>query len=1039
MRSRGSWFLGGCSVVVVIYSIFVLGYVATSPDIGLRCLMTDEASETTDVTRGVVIREIPSADSIKGAYPKKGDLLVRINESPIRTFMDFTRQVAALRDAPVPTGGTYYDVGFDPSELKKPKMLPALVEDKEFHRFVEIEWIEQGTGEHRTCYLAVSSLPTGSVTFSLIWFVLQFGIFAVSALVFWHRPNDRPSRLFFALCMVTLGAFIGTNHWWIIAGSFGLAAPCILCAMILPVVALHFFLVFPKPWTQLTVRPAWSLALLYSLPVASIVMMLSLLSWCGWLNWGEPSSEQIGATRQALGWIRNGIYAYLLVASTYFVIALAVVWSSLRRAQNLLEYNQLRLLWFAGLAASVCMVWTLFLAAFDHERFALGGARIAIFLAAFCFTLAYTVGIVRFKLMLVDQIISKGMLYYVFSSALTAAVCLAVVLIVLLPQQWNISLRSQQAVTSALVLMLVVAILLWMRDLFQQMIDRKFFREKYQLDKALQRMNRAVGSLMSPESLAEMMLVSCRDVLNVERAALYIRTSAEGSFQLVAALGSQNIPIQFEPSAEFLAALRQAGSLQRVTAGTRSELSPVQNVLLELRADLVHALEVDSGVVGLVLLGGHKSASAFSAEDLTFLNALGQITNVALHSAKVDQNVTRLNEELRLKVERIATQQRQIAALQSELTRSQQEAAPVAGLPQDFQRGEIKGTSRALERVLDTVQKVASSESTVLIRGESGTGKELLAQVLHDNSPRRDGPMIKVHCAALSPGLLESELFGHVKGAFTGAHRDKIGRFEAAHGGTLFLDEIGDISAETQVKLLRVLQERCFEPVGGSETVEVDVRLITATHQNLEKLIAAGRFREDLYYRLNVITLALPALRERPEDILELAIHFLNRSATKIGRRITHIEDEALLALERYHWPGNVRELENVIERAVVLSEQDRLTLRDFPPEISRGVSKLPRHVIEAKPLAISSTSIVPLERGLSRGDTPEAVQSHNQIAVVNFHNGRGFEQGDLSADERDMLVNALEQCDGNKARAARLLGMPRSTFFSKLKKHGVG
>ena len=206
---------------------------------------------------------------------------------------------------------------------------------------------------------------------------------------------------------------------------------------------------------------------------------------------------------------------------------------------------------------------------------------------------------------------------------------------------------------------------------------------------------------------------------------------------------------------------------------------------------------------------------------------------------------------------------------------------------------------------------------------------------------------------------MESELFGHVKGAFTGAHRDRVGRFQAASGGTLFLDEIGDISLDTQIKLLRVLQERGFEPVGGTQTIQVDVRVIAATHQDLEKLIAQGRFREDLYYRLNVIGIVMPPLRERTEDILELALHFLMRSAQKCGKRITHIEPEALSALERHLWPGNVRELENVIERAVVMAETDRITLLDLPAEIARPLrlESRRRRIETARPPSLADGS----------------------------------------------------------------------------------
>jgi transcriptional regulator with GAF, ATPase, and Fis domain len=547
------------------------------------------------------------------------------------------------------------------------------------------------------------------------------------------------------------------------------------------------------------------------------------------------------------------------------------------------------------------------------------------------------------------------------------------------------------------------------------MLDRRFYREKYQLGAALERMNRAVGRLADPEAVASLMLSSCRDVLGVDRAALYLRTAADSPFRLISAYGAESLPRQFPPEHPLIPAVVESGNVQRALLGSRSDLPGVQTALRELRIDLAHGMQIGNETVGLVLLGAKQTSTPFSGEDFTFLNALGQITNVALYTVKSDRDLERLNDELSRRIERIETQSRQIAVLQAELSQIQNPttAAPTQQTG-DLDRSDMKGKSRAIDSVLDTVRKVAGSESSVLIRGESGTGKELVARVLHENSPRRGGPMVCVHSAALSPTLLESELFGHVKGAFTGAHRDRIGRFQAASGGTLFLDEIGDISLDIQIKLLRVLQERCFEPVGGSQTIQVDVRVIAATHQDLEQLIVQGRFREDLYYRLNVITIQMPPLRERTEDILELALHFLMRSAQKCGKRITHIEPEALAALERHRWPGNVRELENVLERAVVLAESDRVTLADLPAEIGRP-GRLPSQIIETKPTSRRQPA------GFPEGAT---------LSSQSAEGTPGW--------EREALLGALRKCSGNKARAARLLGIPRSTYFSKLKKHGI-
>ncbi len=346
-----------------------------------------------------------------------------------------------------------------------------------------------------------------------------------------------------------------------------------------------------------------------------------------------------------------------------------------------------------------------------------------------------------------------------------------------------------------------------------------------------------------------------------------------------------------------------------------------------------------------------------------------------------------------------------------------------------------------MKKVLDTARKVAASETSVLLRGESGTGKEVIAQVLHNNSSRAGQPMIRVHCASLSPSLLESELFGHVRGAFTGAHQDRVGRFQAANGGTLFLDEIGDISLETQIKLLRVLQERCFEPVGSVETVRVDVRLITATHQNLEELIRAGRFRDDLFYRLNVISMELPPLRERREDILELALHFLGRAAKRLGKTLTHIDEEALELLERYPWPGNIRELENIIERAVVLAEGTVLTPTELPAELISAKGRKRPDSAPATPFVIQQTAALRRDDAVTKSARSDAENhSAREAAFAKSSTKPAVAKACLRSVEveREELLAALDESGGNKSQAAKRLGLPRSTFFSKLKRHGI-
>ncbi len=319
-------------------------------------------------------------------------------------------------------------------------------------------------------------------------------------------------------------------------------------------------------------------------------------------------------------------------------------------------------------------------------------------------------------------------------------------------------------------------------------------------------------------------------------------------------------------------------------------------------------------------------------------------------------------------------------------------------LGEHFDRRNIIGRSTAMIRVLETVSQVASSEATVLVLGESGTGKEMIAGAIHYNSPRKEGPFVKVNCAAITETLLESELFGHEKGAFTGAHRRKEGRFRQAHGGSIFLDEISEMSLAMQVKLLRVLQERELTRVGGEEVVPVDVRIIAATNKDLIEEIQADRFREDLYYRLNVVSIRMPPLRERREDIPLLAQHFLEQFADTNQKQIRGLTPQAMDLLLRHDWPGNVRELMNAVERAVVLSRSEIIDGADL--------------------------SLMPDRR--EGNETQET-------AGKNPSTGSSLE--DL---EKAAILKTLAETGGNKSEAARRLGITRKTLHKKLGKYGA-
>ncbi|MBI4961591.1 MAG: sigma-54-dependent Fis family transcriptional regulator [Desulfovibrio sp.] len=313
---------------------------------------------------------------------------------------------------------------------------------------------------------------------------------------------------------------------------------------------------------------------------------------------------------------------------------------------------------------------------------------------------------------------------------------------------------------------------------------------------------------------------------------------------------------------------------------------------------------------------------------------------------------------------------------------------------------QLIGRSKALGQVLELVDRSAPSRSTVLIMGESGTGKEMVAKAIHYASPRKDQPFVTVNCMALSSGVLESELFGHEKGSFTGAVAKRRGRFEMAHGGTLFLDEIGELSADIQVKLLRVLQERTFERVGGTQPIEVDIRVVTATNKDLQAAVAAGTFREDLFYRLNVVRIDMPALRERREDIPLLAGHFLRKYAAENEKTVQGFTSEAMDSLTGYEWPGNVRQLQNVVERCVVLASGELIGVEDLPAEVRDEETQYK-----------SAVDLLPVQINL--GETLEKI-------------------------EAALVRRALARTDFVQVKAAEMLGVSKSLLQYKLKKYNI-
>ncbi|EFI33304.1 two component, sigma54 specific, transcriptional regulator, Fis family [Desulfonatronospira thiodismutans ASO3-1] len=348
------------------------------------------------------------------------------------------------------------------------------------------------------------------------------------------------------------------------------------------------------------------------------------------------------------------------------------------------------------------------------------------------------------------------------------------------------------------------------------------------------------------------------------------------------------------------------------------------------------------------------------------------------------------NDELMLSVRKAAL-----------LSKSEQEKRLMTQtLAEQYGPHKLVGNSRSIREVLQMVSKVAPSRSTVLITGESGTGKELIARAIHYSSPRREGPFISINCMSLSPGVLESELFGHEKGSFTGATAMKKGRFELADGGTLFLDEVGELSQDLQVKLLRVLQEKAFERVGGSRTIHADIRLVAATNKDLKQAVEKGEFREDLYYRLNVVGINLPPLRERREDIPVLVAHFMQKFSSENQQELKKFAPEALEYLTAYEWPGNVRQLENVVERCMVLASREEIGVEDLPSEIKDEEAQFK-----------SAVDLLPVELELS---------------------------GTLEKIEAALIRRALVKSGFVQVKAAELLNISKSLLQYKLKKYNI-
>ncbi len=481
---------------------------------------------------------------------------------------------------------------------------------------------------------------------------------------------------------------------------------------------------------------------------------------------------------------------------------------------------------------------------------------------------------------------------------------------------------------------------------------------------AVYSMIRKLNSQSDPDAMLESILDMALEVVRAERGMILLRDD-DGEFVVHLARNLEHETIA-DAGAFSSGIVAQAGAGKAVLsldARNDSRFSELKSVsLYGIHALMCVPLRAHDRIVGAVYVDS-KEDGMFTSDDLRFLEAFADHAALALANA------------------------RRRAGLVEDTERLQQEAAERAG------RGNLIGGSPPMKQVFELIDKVAASELPVLIQGESGTGKELVAQAIHYGGPRRERAFVGENCAAIPDTLLQSELFGHVRGAFTGADRDRAGLFEQAHGGTLFLDEIGDMSPTMQAQILRALQEGEIRRVGGTKPIRVDVRVIAATHRDLQQETAAGRFREDLLYRLQVLLIELPPLRERRGDVRRLTRHFLGRIAAERGKPVQAVDAKILDLLEGCAWPGNVRQLQNALQRLSLLA----------------GDGSIGTEILMLDP------GLRSLLAGDDSAATPAAPLS-------------------LSSSERDRIVEALRAAEGNRARAARLLGVSRATIYRKIK-----
>lgn len=995
---------------IIIYAIVVVVYANLTPYLGIR-FFADQVQriEVPPVDSSTAGKTLPlpqprdrvidiAGVNIRSVKVKlKNGEEITVDRSPLGTIVSTT---AALRNEEVYPAVEITSL----AQLSKVTSGVARLGDQ---RFVRITFqAPDDDPEHRGTFsrwFIVGDAPLSQSRLSIAWFAIESVVFWLGWLVFRRRPEDESAALFFLMCIVTVGAYMGWYHWQEIASNPALVFVFAACAMAVPQISLHFHLVTLSPRKLIQLYPRLTWIFLYGVPAIlqwGILWSISRMFYT--FRHGLPEAGAYWASV-----FRILLWIYITIGGLMFVGCLISLWHTYAYPRQPSQRDQVRWLFAGSLLAGALIAYSFWVAFTDLPFFLVGGATWAMFLASLSFALSYAVSILRYRLFRIEEIVEQRGWKYLIIRFLGTIAFYALVLAVIgsIPRLFA-GVSQPTALLIASFVCVVLYILTTIRSWTWAIIDRRFYRERSQLDWAMRRMNEAVGNLVDPSVVNQHVLVIATSCVGSKRGGLYLR-SPRNTFTLVDSLGSPPFPERIDSSHDLIERMKEGELLQKAPRALIRE-DAVSQFLRSVGAELAQPLIHDGKLLGFILLGA-KQEGMYNSSEMGFLTGIADLATIALHGSQSQQTLEKLNRDLRQRVERVSTS---FALADRPTPAAPLETPPIVARPPLAHVESLRGSGTAIGSILQTVRKVATSSATVLIRGESGTGKSMLAEVIHRNSLRAEGPFVKVHCAALSSSLLESELFGHVKGAYTGAHRDKVGRFQLADAGTLFLDEIGDISLDTQTKLLRVLQEMTFEPVGSSESIRVDVRIIAATHQPLEELIRRGKLREDLYYRLNVISIRMPSLRERREDIPELAQHFLANYSRQTGKNVDRIDDDAMESLVAHEWTGNIRELQNVIEHAVVMASGNSITRSDLPGDFHLSGSWR-ESTVDAEPIS-------------TRPRYAEQPVRSTSLVV------------ELDDIERQRLISTLESVAGNKSKAARLLGMPRSTLCSKLKKYGL-